>query len=79
MNCQDMLKAIGAYLDGEAAHALCRELEKHLSDCNPCRLVVDTLRKTITIYKSGKPLSIPVPCRRRLHALLREHWAIRFG
>jgi hypothetical protein len=72
-----MLKAIGEYMDGQAAPALCRELQDHLAECNPCQLVIDALRKTITIYKSGKPLDIPDECRHRLHDLLRDRWARR--
>jgi len=36
--------------------------------------VVDNIRKTITLYKAGRPYELPVEFRRRLHSALRERW-----
>jgi len=45
-----------------------------MAGCNPCQVVVDNLRQTITLYKGGKPIELPAPFRLRLHAALRQHW-----
>jgi hypothetical protein len=37
-------------------------------------VVVDNIRKTITLYKQGKPYELPVEFRQRLHAALRQRW-----
>ncbi len=49
-HCKDLLSSMSDYIDGSLNDELCIELEKHLSDCNNCRVVVNTLRKTIEIY-----------------------------
>jgi anti-sigma factor RsiW len=49
-HCKDLLSSMSEYIDGSLNDELCNELEKHLSDCNNCRVVVNTLRKTIEIY-----------------------------
>jgi len=49
-HCKDLLSSMSDYIDGSLNDELCVELEKHLSDCNNCRVVVNTLRKTIEIY-----------------------------
>ena len=49
-HCKDLLSSMSEYIDGSLNDELCNDLEKHLSDCNNCRVVVNTLRKTIEIY-----------------------------
>jgi RNA polymerase sigma-70 factor (ECF subfamily) len=74
-SCQDLLKAINDYVDGGIDPAMCAELEKHLAGCNPCQVVVDNVRQTITLFKKGQPYDLPVGFHDRLHAALRERWA----
>jgi hypothetical protein len=54
--------------------ALCEEFEKHMAGCNPCQVVVDNIRKTITLYKEGMPYELPANFRQHLHAALRQRW-----
>lgn len=49
-NCRDYLKQISDYVDGELSSGVCASLEAHLQDCENCRIVVNTLRKTIDLY-----------------------------
>jgi anti-sigma factor RsiW len=78
MKCREILAALGDYVDGELDPELRRALQKHLADCNPCQLVVDNVRQTITVYKSGQPLELPVELRERLRRALRERWQMHF-
>ena len=48
--CQELLSQLNDYVDGELAAELCHDLELHLADCPDCRVVFDTLAKTITLY-----------------------------
>lgn len=74
MKCQQLLKSLGEYVDGTIDPELCREFEKHLAGCEACEVVVDNLRKTITIYKAGKPIELPLRFREKLHDCLRRKW-----
>lgn len=65
---------LNEYVDGTVDPAICEQFEKHLADCNPCQVVVDNIRQTITLYKDGKPCEIPAAFRDRLHLLLRQRW-----
>jgi anti-sigma factor RsiW len=78
MKCEELLKALNAYVDGKADPALCAEFEKHLEGCNPCQVVVDNVRKTITLYKAGKPYELPPAFQKRLHELLRQRFEARY-
>jgi anti-sigma factor RsiW len=77
MKCEELLKILNDYVDGEIDPSLCAEFERHMNDCNPCQVVVDNIRKTVTLYKNGVPFPLPVAFRDRLHRALREKWAER--
>ena len=74
MNCKQLLAVLNDYVDGDIAPGVCAELERHLAGCNPCQVVVDNIRQTITLYTEGKPCELPLAFRQRLHALLRQRW-----
>jgi len=74
MKCEELLAMLNDYVDGGMAPGLCAELEQHLAGCNPCQVVIDNIRKTITLYKAGQPYELPLPFRERLHQALREKW-----
>lgn len=68
--CQHLLENMSAYLDGEASAELCAEIERHLDGCDDCRVVVDTLRKTITLYHELPQPELPPAARLRLYKSL---------
>jgi anti-sigma factor RsiW len=74
MKCEDLLKLLNEYVDGTVDPAVCEEFEKHMSGCNPCQVVVDNIRKTITLYKAGQPYPLPEGLRERLHSALQRRW-----
>jgi hypothetical protein len=74
MKCEELLQWLNEYVDGTVDPGICAEFEKHLAGCNPCQIVVDNIRKTITLYKAGEPYEMPVEFQERLHRLLRERW-----
>jgi anti-sigma factor RsiW len=74
MKCEDMLAQLNEYVDGTIDPAICEEFEKHMAGCNPCQVVVDNIRKTITLYKNGQPCELPQKFRTKLHTALREKW-----
>ena len=48
-DCRRMLGELSKYLDGEASEELCAEIEQHMANCEDCRIVVDTLGKTVLL------------------------------
>lgn len=71
-NCHGLVNYLSEYVDGTLSPALCAELEKHLDDCENCRIVVNTLKKTIEIYhETAVDQSMPAEVRKRL--FLRLH------
>jgi anti-sigma factor RsiW len=74
MKCEELLALLNEYVDGKVDPAICDEFEKHMAGCNPCQVVVDNIRKTITLYKDGRPFELPVQFREQLHSALRHQW-----
>jgi anti-sigma factor RsiW len=74
MKCEELLAMLNDYVDGDIDPGVCETFEKHLAGCNPCQVVVDNIRKTITLYKDSQPVELPIEFRNRLHEALRERW-----
>ncbi len=68
--CQELKAQLSDYLNGELDRAVCAELERHLADCDNCRIVVDTLRKTILLYRNYGTDSMPAGAHERLIRVL---------
>jgi anti-sigma factor RsiW len=49
-NCRFLIDSLSDYVDGTLDETLCAEIDRHLADCEDCRIVVDSLRKTIYLY-----------------------------
>jgi anti-sigma factor RsiW len=69
-HCRELLDGLSAYIEGEASADLCAELERHLAECGDCRVVVDTLRQTIRLYRNLPPPAFPFEARERLYQSL---------
>jgi anti-sigma factor RsiW len=71
-NCRALLGSLSDYVDGTLSQELCAEIEEHLSDCQNCHLVVDTLRKTISLYhqSAAEAGEVPALVRERLFRVL---------
>ena len=72
--CAELLALLNEYVDGGVDPSACKELEAHLATCNPCRVVVDNIRQTITLYRHDKPCALPAKFRAHLHSALRKCW-----
>jgi anti-sigma factor RsiW len=69
--CHELLCQISDYIDGELGAVLCAELEAHLAQCPDCRVMVDTLRKTILLYQCEPAPELPDGARQRLYEVLK--------
>jgi predicted anti-sigma-YlaC factor YlaD len=75
VQCTELLGALNDYVDGQTQSALCRALREHLLDCKGCRIVVDNIRQTITLYRAGDAAPLPAGLHHRLSAIMRQRWA----
>jgi len=72
LNCKNVIREISSYIDGELDLAIKRELERHLEDCEECKMVVDQTKLTVDIFCDSEPVELPVEIQSRLHEALRR-------
>ena len=66
-NCRYLLTSLSDYVDGELDDDLCLEIERHMSNCENCQVVINTLQKTVDLYhQSSQTPDIPSDVRDRL-------------
>ena len=74
MKCQEFLGALNDYVDGDARSALCRALQEHLADCVQCRIVIDNVRQTITLYRASERMPMPTGLHEAIRSVMHDRW-----
>ncbi len=69
--CQELKAQLSDYIDDDLDEGVCKELERHLAKCQNCRIVVDTLRKTILLYRNHGAPRMPAAAQERLIHVLK--------
>ena len=75
LTCNQFLDELSEYLDDTAQGELRQELQKHVSECPNCWVMVDTTQKTLKIYKGLEPEPLPNGLRARLMSALEKKMA----
>jgi len=71
MPCPEMLDRICAELREDIESEVCRELKEHLAECPDCRAYVDSLKKTVILFRSVPDKNIPEDVQGRLFKSLK--------
>ncbi len=69
--CRNLLSQLSDYIDGELEEMLCAEIEQHMAGCPDCQAVVNTLEKTVRLYRTAGRAEVPQDVQRRLYKVLR--------
>lgn len=69
-SCQALLSQLSEFIDGELEEAFCAEIERHLASCENCRIVVNTLKKTVVLYHQLPAPQMPAEKQDRLFKVL---------
>jgi anti-sigma factor RsiW len=65
--CKNLKNSLSDYIDGTLDESFCVELERHLSECTNCRVVVNTLKKTVELYHQvPDQVEVPAGAKERL-------------
>jgi anti-sigma factor (TIGR02949 family) len=69
--CKKLLGSLSEFLDGSLESDICAEIQRHLAECENCRIVVDSLNKTIYLYQTtSQQVTVPDDVRERLFRCL---------
>jgi anti-sigma factor RsiW len=66
LTCKEFLQELTDYLDSTVDAELRVKLERHISECPNCFVILDTTQKTIKVYKGIEPQAIPEEVHVRL-------------
>jgi predicted anti-sigma-YlaC factor YlaD len=72
VNCRNIVRELSNYLDEALDPTLRASIEKHLENCEDCRVVVDTTKQTIQIFCNSEPAPLPEDTRQRLRDALKS-------
>lgn len=50
--CKKYLSLLSEYVDDNLDKNLCARLEAHMADCEDCTIVVNTLKRTVDLYRT---------------------------
>ena len=53
--CRRLFAALSDYLDGVVDDAVCEEMQKHIGDCEPCQVFLDSLQNVVKQCRSYQP------------------------
>lgn len=74
MDCNEIFESLSDFIDEELSETACSEIENHMADCRNCRIVVNTLRKTVTLYHQMPRETMSGEARLELHRIIKlEH------
>ncbi|MBD3232543.1 MAG: hypothetical protein GF315_02340 [candidate division Zixibacteria bacterium] len=77
--CRDYISELNDFIDGELDPQLCLEIEKHIGECENCRIMVDSLQKTVKLCREGKSEKLPAELEKKLNNILLKRWNEKFG
>ena len=71
MNCQQAYRYICDNLDENLTSARCRAIRRHIADCPHCQSYLDSVKKTIRLYRSAPGPNLSRAIHRDLMKALR--------
>jgi predicted anti-sigma-YlaC factor YlaD len=72
LSCQEVLDQLADYLDADAQAELVAQVDLHVGSCEHCRVEVDTLKRTIMIYRCNEQIVLPLDLDERLRVALKQ-------
>ena len=75
VTCKQFLQELNDYLDPNVDAVMKAHLNRHVSQCPNCFVLVDTTKKTLQVYKGMEPQAIPEDVQSRLWKALERKMA----
>jgi hypothetical protein len=69
--CQELISELSLILDGAVSEEFCDEIKSYLGDCQDCQIVINTLKKTVLLYRQLPQPTISGDTRKRLYQSLK--------
>ncbi len=70
LHCADVFSHICENLDADLDSPQCREIKRHIAGCPNCTALLDSLKKTVYLYRTLPIPTIPASSRRKLYSAI---------
>ncbi len=77
MKCKEAYLRICDNLDADPNSAKCRQVLKHLEKCPDCAALLDSVKKTVSLYRLVSTPRIPTATHRKLIKTINIAWKSR--
>jgi len=74
MNCKHVYLYICDNLDADLNSRKCRMIRKHLAACPDCTAYLDSMKRTIALYRMVPVPTLPVAAHRELFKTIDHSW-----
>jgi anti-sigma factor RsiW len=71
-DCIKMFSRLSEYIDNELDEVTCQNIEKHVANCKPCKVCLETLKRTVALCRNMKDHPVPEAFSLRLKAILQS-------
>lgn len=75
MKCKQAYHHICDSLGQDLESPRCREIRKHLEACPDCSAYLDSLKKTVLLYREASSRKVPPPAHKKLFRAIDIAWA----
>jgi anti-sigma factor RsiW len=79
MQCDDLFTVLAEYVDGVLDPQTAVRIRHHLEECPICELVVDNIRKTISVFSTHPAVEMPAAFQEHLGGLLHDRFRAKFS
>ncbi len=73
--CRDLFARLSDYIDGVVENDFCRQMQKHLRDCEPCMAFLASLEQVVNICRAYEPSHESARAEHLRPQLVREYEA----
>jgi anti-sigma factor RsiW len=77
MKCKQVYLHICDNLDAQMNSPKCREIRRHLATCPDCSALLDSVKKTVSLYRSTPEPDVPSSAHKRLVKTINLSWKSR--
>ncbi len=71
LSCGKVYEHLCDNLDSQLDSESCRRIKAHIKGCKNCSALLDSLKKTVTLYKVHPAPKLPGKCRQELFAVIK--------
>ena len=71
-HCLELFEKLSEYLDNELDEVTCMDIEKHIKECVPCFVCLQTLKRTVDLCKQTGNRPVPTDFSRKLKEVIQN-------